>query len=265
MRGHRDLQIVTGMTLVCAVMAPLLPIEVLSLLFALPLALLLPGYGLSAAIFARRGVGPTQLAVLSLGLSLCVLALGALLLNYLPGGIGPVSWAVLLALVALNGCRVAALRRPAATKATVHRPRPQLRLTAAGSGFLAGALLCTAAALALSFTTMSAPHADGYTALWLLPPAPADAAVGGARVGVSNEQQQPTDYLLRVRIAGEPDEIVRSFSLDPAETRVLKLAPTPQRPSGAPTRVSAKLFLQRKPEHAYRRVSGWLAQPRAER
>jgi uncharacterized membrane protein len=263
-RGHRDLQIVTGTTLICAAMAPLLPIEILSLLFALPLALLLPGYALSAAIFARRRVGPTQLAVLSLGLSLCVLALGALLLNYLPGGIGPVSWAVLLALVALNGCRVAALRRPA-KKAPARRARPRLRLTAASIGFLAGALLCTAAALALSFTTMSAKHADGYTALWLLPPTPAGAAAGGARVGVDNEQQQRTSYILRVRIGGEPGEMVRSFSLDPAETRVLKLAPTPRRPSGAPTRVSAELFLQRNPEHVFRRVSGWLAQPRAKR
>jgi Protein of unknown function (DUF1616) len=264
-RGHRDLQIVTATTLICAVMSPLLPIQILSLLFALPLALLLPGYALSAAIFARRKVGPTQFAVLSLGLSLCVLALGALLLNYLPGGIGPVSWAVLLALIALNGCRVAALRRPPAEKAPTQRARPQLRLTAAGSGFLAGALLCTAAALALSFTTVSAKHADGYTALWLLPPAPVDTAAGGARVGVDNEQQQRTSYILRVRIGGEPGEMVRSFSLDPAETRVLKLAPTPQRPSGAPTRVSAELFLQRKPEHVFRRVSGWLTQPRAER
>jgi hypothetical protein len=263
-RGHRDLQAVTVMTLICAVMAPLLPIEVLSLLFALPLALLLPGYALSAAIFARRKVGSTQLAVLSLGLSLCVLALGALLLNYLPGGIGPVSWAVLLALVTLNSCRVAALRRPPAKKGASHRARPQLRLTAAGGGFLVGALLCTAAALALSFTTMSARHADGYTALWLLPPTPADAAAGGARVGVSNQQQHRTDYLLRVRIGGEPGELVRSFSLDPAETRVLKLAASPRGPKGAPTRVSAQLLLQRKPKHVYRRVSGWLARPRAD-
>lgn len=265
MRGHRDLGLATCLTLLCAAMAPLLPVEVISLLFALPLTLFLPGYALTAAIFARRRVGPAQFAVLSLGLSLCVLALGALLLNYVPGGIGPVSWAVLLALVVLAGCRAAALRRPAPRKVTDNQGWLRLHLTAGSGAFLVGALLCTATALALSFTTMSAKHANGYTALWLLPPTPADSATGGARIGVSSEEQKRTAYLLRVRVSGRPAEIVRSFSLDPAETRVLKLAPTQQRPSGAPARVSAMLFLQRKPGRAYRRVSGWLAQPQAAR
>jgi uncharacterized membrane protein len=264
-RGHRDLWLATCLTLLCAVMAPLLPVEVLSLLFALPLALLLPGYGLTAAIFARRRIGSAQLAILSIGLSLCVLALGALLLNYVPGGIGPVSWPVLLALVALNGYRVAALRRPAAGKARQDRAWPRLRPSAGSAGLLAAALLCAAAALVLSFKTTSATHADGYTALWLLPPTQADATVGGARIGVSSEEQKRRAYLLRVRVSGRPAEIVRSFSLDPAETRVLKLAPSQQRPSGAPARVNARLFLQRKPDKVYRRVSGWLAQPRAAR
>jgi uncharacterized membrane protein len=264
-RGHRDLWLATCLMLLCAAMAPLLPVEVISLFFALPLTLFLPGYALTAAVFARRRIGPAQFAVLSLGLSLCVLALGALLLNYVPGGIGPVSWAVLLALVTLNGCRVAALRRPAAKKATASQGWPRLRLTAWSSGFLVGALLCTATALALNFTTMSAKHANGYTALWLLPPTPADSATGGARIGVSSEEQRRTAYLLRVRVSGRPAEIVRSFSLDPAETRVLKLAPTRQRPSGVPARISATLFLQRKPDTPYRRVAGWLTEPRAER
>ena len=48
---------------------------------------------------------------LSVGLSLAMLALGSLVLNYVPGGIRACSWAVLLVLVVLAASREAALRR----------------------------------------------------------------------------------------------------------------------------------------------------------
>jgi uncharacterized membrane protein len=259
-RGHRDLRIVATLTLACALLAPLLPVEWLSLLFALPLAFFLPGYALVAATFARRPIERPQMLLLSLGLSLCVLALGALLLNYVPGGIGPVSWAVLLVLVVLNGCRVAALRRPNARASAKTAVKPSLRLSGTAAGLLIGALLCTTAALALTFTTTPAKHADGFTALWLLPPAPRDAPQGGARIGVSSEQQKTVRYRLQVRVGDRPGEIIRRFSLDPGETRVLKLG-SPASASSEAVAVRALLFRDDKPGDVYRRVSGWLAQP----
>ena len=262
MKGHRDLRLVTALALLCALLAPLLPVTVLSLLFALPLALFLPGYALTAAIFARRELGSAQRLVLSLGLSLALLALGGLLLNYMPGGIGAVSWTVLLLLVVLGAALAAALRRPDAAGTGSAPLWPQLRLTAAGIGLLLGGLACTAAALAITFTVHSAKHADGYTALWLLPPTPRDAAQGGARVGVDSEEQGPRAYRLQIRVGGRPAEIVRRFSLEPGETRVLKLRP-PSRSRAAPVR--AKLFLQNEPGEVYRRVSGWLAEPQSSR
>ncbi len=263
MRGHRDLRVAAALALACALLAPLLPVEALSLLFALPLAFFLPGYALTAATFARRPIERPQLLLLSLGLSLCVLALGALLLNYVPGGIGPVSWALLLALVVLNGCRVAALRRPKARSATPIS-RPSIRLTASATGLLVGAVLCTAAALALTFTTTSATHADGYTALWLLPPTPKDAAEGGARIGVNSDEQKPADYRLQIRVGDRRGEITLNFSLDPGETRVLKLGP-PEAASARPVAVRALLFRHNKDGDVYRRVSGWLGEPRPSR
>jgi uncharacterized membrane protein len=264
MRGHRDLRLVAALTVLCAVLAPLLPVEALSLLFLLPLAFFLPGYALTVAIFARRPIGWPQLLLLSLGLSLSVLALGALLLNYVPGGVGPVSWALLLALVGLNGCRAAALRRPRAPSRPARTwPRPQL--TASGAGLLLAALLCAAAALTLSFTTTSAKQADGYTELWLLPPTPRDAVAGGARVGVTSQEQKPTAYRLRMRIGGGGGELVRSFSLDSGETKVVKLTPEPSSSSAAAPPVSATLFVARDPGDPYRRVSGWMATPEASR
>jgi uncharacterized membrane protein len=262
-RGHRDLRIVAALALVCALAAPLLPVEALSLLFALPLAFFLPGYALAAATFARRPIERAQLLLLSLGLSLCLLALGALLLNYVPGGIGPVSWALLLALIVLSGCMAAALRRPRASR-TVLLARPNLRLAVGGASMLIAALICASAALVLAFTTTSAKHADGYTALWLLPPAPKDKAEGGARIGVNSEEQKAVNFRLQVRVADFQGEFARSFTLEPGETRVLKLGPS-EAASAGPVAVSALLFRRNKDGNVYRRVSGWLAEPKPSR
>lgn len=262
MKGHRDLRLVALATLLCAVLAPLLPFVIVSLPFALPLALFLPGYALTAAIFARRSLPAPQLLLLSLGLSLCVLALGALLLNYVPGGIGPVSWALLLALVTLGSCWAAARRRPGQPASGLALPR--LQVNRAGAGLLLGALLCVAAALALNFTTLAAEHADGYTEMWLLPPAPNNAAAGGARVGVTSQEQEPTAYSLRIQLGDRSREVVRSFSLDPGQTRVQRLG-SRSSPSSAPVPVRAELFLRDEPDDVYRRVSGWLAAPEPKR
>ncbi|HEY4779357.1 MAG TPA: DUF1616 domain-containing protein, partial [Solirubrobacterales bacterium] len=119
MRGHGDLEAAcTGATL-CALLTLVLPFEPLRMLLAAPLTLFLPGYAISAAIFARRRIERRQFLLFSLGLSLAVLALGALVLNYVPGGIRAWSWALLLFLVVLGCCRGAALRRPKRARAPV--------------------------------------------------------------------------------------------------------------------------------------------------
>ncbi len=274
MRGHRDLRRVAALALFCAVLALLLPWRVPSLLFALPLALFLPGYALTLAIFARRPLERAQTLLLALGLSLSVLALGALPLNYVPDGIGPVSWAALLALVTLCGCRAAALRRPRVSSSSTQVQRffplwGGQRVALGGGawsvGALLGALACVAASLVITFSTTGAERANGYTALWLLPPTPRDAAAGGARVGVESNEQKQAAYRLQVQIGDRPTETVRSFSLDPGETRVLKLTPQSPQPGAIPVR--AKLYRQDGvvPGDVYRRVSGWLAEPERSR
>ncbi len=112
MKGHKDLRLVCLLALASAALALLLPWGPLCLVVALPLVLFLPGYALVAAIFAHGKIPLRHLLVLSIGLSLAVLALGALLLNYLPGGIRAGWWALLLVIVVFAAARGAAIRRP---------------------------------------------------------------------------------------------------------------------------------------------------------
>lgn len=256
MRGQGDLRLVGALAGLCAVLALLIPIDGLALIFAVPLALVLPGYAITAAAFARRPLPLPQLLLLSLALSLATLVLGSLVLNYL-GGIHPLSWALLLVAVVLAACRVAAVRRSPGRGARAW-PRPRLgRLEAA---MLLGAVAAAAVALVLASHTVPADDALGYTQLWILP----QAGSGGseAQVGVRSQQQAPVDYDLRVRI-GDQRLVKRSFRLAPGEARVVKLRAPPATVGTVP--VIATLLRHNRPTKVYRRVKGSLTAARRSR
>jgi uncharacterized membrane protein len=256
MKGHRDLEILSGASLICAVLALVIPLTALSLLFAIPLALFAPGYAITAATFARRSLGGAQIALLSVALSLITLVLGAFLLNYVPGGLGAVSWTLLLLIVALGGCRFAALRR-----APVRREQKLLRLPVGGrdAALILGGVALAAVAIGLAMTTLPAKHAHGYTELWVTPEA--GTVSGRAEIGVGSEEQHMASYVLRVQLGNGTRSLVRKFTLRPGETRTLGFHAPPSSPE-APVPVSARLFLQGRPDAVYRRVSAWIPVPR---
>jgi hypothetical protein len=239
------------------VLALLLPFEPLRMLLAAPLALFLPGYAIAAAIFARGRIRRSQFLVFSLGLSLVVLALGALLLNYMPGGIRAWSWALLLFAVVLGCCRGAALRRPRRAPAPVawSLPRangPQLAL------FLGGGLALLAAVV-LAFTPLTATKAIGFTEIWIQPL----AAGNGVRIGVGSGERDDSSYRLQVRF-GAGKTVTRRFELEPGQREVMALGGAGLvSATGGPIPVSAILYKEDSPEpdHPFRQVSTWLPAP----
>jgi uncharacterized membrane protein len=255
-KGHGDLRLAAVAALLCALLALLIPAGGVALVFAVPLALFLPGYAITAASFGRRGLAWPQFLLLSIALSLATLVLGSLVLNYL-GGIHPLSWALLLLLVVFAACRVAAVQR-GASGGGPHWPR--LRPGAPQLAMLLGAAALTVGALVLGSATVPAGDALGYTQLWVLPEA--GSAGHEVQVGVRSEEQGSADYDLRVRIGA--DRLVRrSFRLAPGETRLVKLrAPAG---GGSVVPVVATLLLHDHPFSVYRRAKGSLITPGASR
>lgn len=251
MRGNRDLSIATWGSILCAPAALLSPWPALSLVFAAPLALLAPGYAIVAATFARRTIGWHRIALLSVALSLATLAIGSFVLNYAPGGVRGVSWAILLPLVTVACCRAAALRRR--EPLSFGWPKPAFgRLNTA---FALGGLALAAAALVLAMTTVPAENARGFTQLWVTP------AAGGARasaeVGVGSEEQHETSYILRTRLGRDSRPVVRRFTLRPGESRQIRLYGV-RSPSGKPLPVRARLYRRDRPGKLYREVRAWI-------
>ena len=258
MRVYSDLRRAVALAVACAVLALLAPVGWLSLLFLLPLAFILPGYAIVAALFAGRPLKLPLLLSLSLGLSLATLAVGGLLLNLLPGGLRAGSWAALLTLVVLAAARAAALRR--GRRAEPKRGPARFRPGRGGAILLAAGAIAATAAIVLTFTTVAGKHAIGYTELWMRPlHGRAEAAL---RVGVGSDEQARTHYKLVGRFGDGSERTTPIFSLEPGETRIVRWS-VPRAAGSPPLRVNVLLFRQDRPARPYRRVFGWVPAPPA--
>jgi len=253
MRGHGDLEAAVGAAALCAVLALVLPFEPLRMLLAAPLTLFLPGYAITAAIFARERIGRSRFLLFSVGLSLAVLALGAIVLNYGPGGVRAWSWALLLFLVVLGCCRGAALRRPRGAPAPVSWALP--RPNGGQAALLGGGALALVAAVVLAFTPLAATNATGFTEIWISP-LPGD---NGVRIGVGSAERGDSSYRLVVNFGGSR-EVTRRLELEPGQRQVLALGESAAASSLVPVRVTATLFKRDSPapNRPFRQVSTWL-------
>ncbi|HVO55115.1 MAG TPA: DUF1616 domain-containing protein [Solirubrobacterales bacterium] len=249
MRGHRDLILASAAALACAVLAVLVPVTAVRVFFAIPLCLFLPGYAIAAVTFARNPLGRAQTALLSVALSLCVLALGALLLNFL-GGLHTGSWALFLALIVLACSRAAAVRRPHQGR----RPQPSLpRIPLTQAVLYCAGAVAAVAAVALAFVVLPAKNAIGHTELWITTANAGPKAV--VQVGVRSQEQHEGSYFVRVLVGQRQKPLVRVFDLAPGEERTIRIrVPAPAR--AQPT--TASLFRQSDPQQVYRRVYTWI-------
>ncbi len=78
-----DLLVVNVSTLLLIIVISLLPSDVLRIILGLPFVLFFPGYTLISALFHRKGsLSDIERVALSFGLSIAVVALIGLILNY---------------------------------------------------------------------------------------------------------------------------------------------------------------------------------------
>jgi uncharacterized membrane protein len=245
-----DLRAATVTAIACAVVALAAPIEALRALAGAPLCLFLPGYAVTAATWGKRPIERQALLLLSVASSLAVLAAGAVFLNLVPGGIDPASWTVLLLIVIIGGCLIAARRRPRA----VGGLGLSLRVGIADIVLLAGAALAVAGSAVLASTPVPAKNAVGYTQLWMLPQGGSNPPV--MRIGVASNEQRTTAYELEVQRGRRAAPFRSALELEPGEERVIRV-PVGRRRSSEPVRITARLYRDEALTIAYRRVTGW--------
>jgi hypothetical protein len=259
-RADRDLIGVTAAAVACAVVAAAVRITAVRAVAAVPLCLVLPGYALAAAIFLRPRQRGAQGAMLVLAMSLATLVLGSLLLDAVPGGLQLASWAVLLVVVVVAGCAVAAVRRQriVAGSQTAQPRRRRLRVRITDVVLIVAAALAVSAALGLSRTPLPAKNAIGYTQLWMLqtgtPQSPA------VRIGITSAEQHPTTYTLTLGSGtGSPTAIETGLRLRPGASSEVSVPITTVAPH-ARTLIVAQLFRSGVPG-VYRQVTAVIAPP----
>ena len=237
--------------LICAAASYTISAPIARLIFALPLALYLPGYAVAAALFAPRRLNAVPSLVLSAGFSLVLLVIGGVVLNYLPGGIRRGAWEVLLAIVVTVACSIAWLRR-------LEEPgtswRPAMRLPSiAVIALMVPGLVAAVAAISLAFIPLHAKNVRGYTELWWQPAQIQDQS--GIRVGVRSNEQKRTSYRLTVQIGRRRSN--GTFALAPGESQLVYV-PVPRRQVAI--RLVVKIWLGKAPHSTgvYRYVYGWI-------
>ena len=252
MRGHRDLKWVCLAAIVTALVAGLVPWELVRLPAALALAIFLPGYAITAAAFGSQRLDPQRLAMLILLCGISLLCIGGILLTFLPGGLRTLSWAILLVVVILAAARAAALRRgkPDGSRRAWKRPRPRV----VDLVCVVLALAVATAALVFAYTPLPASKAVGSTALWMLPAkGTAERAVD---IGVISAEQERQYYRLEVRAGEGGAPTTYHLALDPGDERVFEV---PLESASGKTRVVASLYDSERPHRLYRRVAARVA------
>ena len=152
--------------------------------------LVLPGEALLAALFprtARRVAGPraVERAVWMVALGLACAALGGLVLNLLPGGIGRVSWAVWLAGVDVAAASVALARHDTGPVL------PRVRLPRRQTAMITAAAVLASAAVATAAVGAARVPGPSFAELWMVR---GDHAT--ARLGVRSDAHRKQAYWL---------------------------------------------------------------------
>lgn len=250
MTSHRDLLYVSAAAVVCALVAAV-PVEGVAMVAAVPLTLVLPGYAITAAAFGDRMPPAAHTFALTIAMSLGVLVLGALTLNYVPGGIRESTWSLLLVAVVVGACAVAARRRTG--------PAPEIRLRLprwrprrAEALMLIGSVVAVAIAFGLAWTPLPASKAVGFTQLSMLPTG--DGKDPEVQIEVVSQEKEPVSYSLGVESVTGSATVFSSLELRPGDARVVNV-PLPRSNSRSPMRISALLYRDDDPEQVYRRVT----------
>jgi uncharacterized membrane protein len=253
-----DILVIIVITIVAVALAFVVPPDsVPGRILTLPLVLVLPGYALMASVFPRRSLGAVECLVFSLGLSLVIVVLGGLVLNWTPFGLRASSWSVLLGSITLGACAVALARRRGQSISAAGL----LGIKGVGLTFRQGLLLGLAVviicgAIAVSNIGAAQQPFPGFTQLWILPAGGANPK-NAVRLGVSNMESTAMEYSLTVNVDGKVVKLWPSIDLKPSEKWETTLM-LPQTAHIGAVRVEVVLYRTNAPATIYRHVVLWL-------
>ncbi len=176
-------------------------------LLVLPFVLFVPGWVLTAAVFAVGRIALAERLMLSLGLSMAVAALGGLLLNLLPWGLRSLPWLAFYTLF-IGACLLVAARRGVPLLPAVAYRLPDRHT---GMQLLIGGVLI-AGSLGIALLGARAQPTATFTQLWALP-----VAGDTIEVGVANDEAAAQTYRVELLTDGEIVHAWPAIALQPGQ------------------------------------------------
>ena len=222
------------------------------------LVLVLPGWSLTEALFARQVISRPERLLFTLLSSLGIVGVGTVLLNQLPWGLQTTLWLAVSISVTLVSSALALLLQ--LTSANASQPTAHAgswgRMSFVQGAALTIALVVACYAVSTARTPVSASGYVGYTMLWMVPAQTGD--VQHIELGISSQVFDRTRYGLRLLIDDEVAQEWPAIELAPNERWAASLA-VPTDLLGRQT-LKAELYRLDAPDIVYRNVALRLAE-----
>lgn len=224
-----ELLLILALTLIMVLLA-VLTTGLLRIVFGLLFILFFPGYTLMAALFPKNDrLDAIERVALSFGLSIAVVSLIALILNYTPWGIrlNPILIGIAVFIFIASG--IALYRRMLLPEGMLFDLHPFIKLPRWGGWSkmdkaLLGVLLISIIASigAVAYAVATPKVSENFTEFYIVGPGgmlgdyPQELALGEEgtiTVGIVNHEHQATAYSIEVRIDGEQVQEIGPISL----------------------------------------------------
>jgi hypothetical protein len=215
--------------------------------FGFSLAVVCPGYAITAALLPDPSLGRAERAVLTIGLSMAVAIVGAVVFNGIEAGLTTVLWEGLAVGATLAGCLAAAWRR---RHAPLSKPSRGLQLRTLDWVELALALAVALSSIWLIRVPLSTSGVVGYSLLTMTPAqAHSQPAV---TISLSSGEFSATTYRLTLTDNGAAVQEWPAVTLAPGETWQQTVGLAQLRAGG---QVQARLYRLASPGSVYRSVA----------
>jgi uncharacterized membrane protein/LysM repeat protein len=247
----RNIDLITATACALATVAVVLlvpTLEPIRIVLGLPFILLLPGYVLVAALYPRKGdLDPIERVALSFGLSIAIVPLIGLALNYSPWGIRLNPILAFVSLFIVMGAGVAVYRRravPAEEAFAINVSLP--RWSQVGLARVAAVLIVVLCSVgfgaAAAFLATSRGSSERFSEFYILGPGgkaegyPRTLELGDSMtviLGVVNREGEDAGYTIEATVDKKPAELTDSLRLKDGERweRPMTLVPNQARNS----------------------------------
>ncbi len=231
-RLEKDLLVVILLVVLLGIVLAVAPDSVIRAVLGIPAALFFPGYALTAALYPRRdGLEGVPRLALSLGLSLAVVPIVGVVLNFTPWGLTAVSSVTVLGLLVVGLCVVAWVRRGRLPAGESFRLTPGGWPRWSGSAWDRALVVLLALAVAgtlgaIGYAVASPRASESFTEFYILgadgkvADYPAVARVGQpteVTVGIINREQEVASYRVVVTVDDAVSNEFGPVTLEPDE------------------------------------------------